>query len=171
MSSQEAEAGRSLLLSALSQLSGSVGRVVQEVREGYQACSDVDDFIRMGDGVRIGRLFAVVSSYAQCMETVGVRSRVELEKFWARHFVHPEVREAVETLLEEEDNFHQLVEEVDSRVSDIEDRLTTNPPASEGQLLPGNLELIESPSGQQTTLEESWKGSKSTLYVCIRHFG
>lgn len=163
---------RELLLSAVPLLSDKVEGVVQQVRENFKASSDVNDFISIqsgADGIR--RLYAVMASYAQCMEAVGVRTRVELEQFWARHYGNSEVREAVDTLLEEEDNFHQLVAEVEAKLRVLEEKVSTKAPASVGQLLPGDLELIESLSGQQITLETSWKRSKFTLYVCIRHFG
>lgn len=165
------ESSKELLLSALPALSAKVGSVVERVRELYSASSDVSEFMEVGQGRGLRHLFSVTPAYAQCMRKVGVKSRVELEGVWARHYGDPEVREAVDALMEEEDDFHQLVAQVEKKLSASEDEATTHPPASVGQLLPKDLQLTEASSGQNVPLGASWTGSKFTLYVLLRHFG
>ena len=165
-----AEGERALLLAALPVLSAKVEEIVKQAREDYSS-SDVSTFVGKRGGQGISRLFSAMPAYLECLEAVGVKTRAELKQFWARHYGNHDVREAVDAVLEEEDNFNHLVAEVDRQFSVLEAEACPRPPASVEQLLPSDLELIESPSGQPTSLGQTWKGSEFTLYIFMRHFG
>lgn len=161
---------RALLVSSLGALRDSIAKVVQQGRANYKASKDVHDYMRGGNDRGIGKLFGW-RPYTECMKRTAVQTRAELEQLWRRHYVHPEVRDAVDDLLEVEEDFAEFVNEVDKELSLYEDKIAYKDVAEMGQMLPKDLEVIEASSGQLATLESYWKGSKFTLFVVLRHFG
>lgn len=169
--SEPAADGRAALISSILWLGEKIESVVRQVEENFNASSDLYHFMKLGNRNGITPLFAVSHAYSDCMKRVGVQSRVELERLWAQHYGHAEVRDAVETLLEAEEAFTELVGKVERKLVPYEDMAIANRPAIVGKLLPKELGLIDASSGQPTTLDTYWKDSKFTLFVLVRHFG
>ena len=163
--------GRAALISSILWLSEKVESVVRQVEENFKVSSDLYHFMKLGNRNGITALFAVSHAYSDCMKRVGVQSRVELERLWAQHYSHADVRDAVEALLEAEEAFNEFVGKVERKLVPYEDVAITKRPATVGQLLPKELGLIDASSGQPTTLDMYWKDSKFTLFVLVRHFG
>lgn len=168
---EESSSSRALLISSVSALSERIVNVVGQVRKYYKTSSDLYAFIKLDNRRGVSALYAVSYAYSDCFKAVGVQTRAELEQLWSRHYSDPQVRDAVEVLLEGEESFTELLTEVERELIPCEEKSVANGPAAVGQLLPGDLTLLDVSSGQHSMIEEYWKGSKFTLFVVVRHFG
>ncbi len=162
---------RGMVVSSLSDLSERIVGVVNRVWENYRASTDLYEFIKRGNREGITALYAVSHAYSDCMKRVGVQTRVELEQLWGQHYSDPQVRDAVEAVLEAEEKFAEFVARVEEELVPCENVSVSNDPAIVGQVLPKDLGLLDASSGQPTTLDAYWKESKFTLFVLVRHFG
>ena len=159
---------QSLLVSQLSALAKTYESTIERFRaefkpeDIYELQSIKHDQNHIGD-----RFGALLLGYVQCMKPLGVQTEAELEQLWSKHYGEPEVKEAVDNLLEAEKKFTELLAEIESLQSPLEDKLTKKA-AKVGQMLPKDLPVIEMPSGQPTALEDSWNGAKFTLFVLLR---
>lgn len=172
MSSQalSSDSEKSSLLSAISTLSEKIAGAVNKVREDFKAAEDIYEFLDSTKNAASGiRQLFVVSLYIECFESMGVKTRAELEKLWAKHYKDHKVREAVEELLDSEDSVREFAVEVEKVLRLHEQK--SNPPAKLGQVLPKDLLLTDAETGQEMPLEAYWKGSKFTWFVFLRHFG
>ena len=168
-SGSKLEPDKSLLLSSLSTLSEKIASVVKQAKTDFNAASDVYDYIRTTNkSAGIRKLF-IMPLYIECFSSVGVKTRTELEQVWAKSYSDHQVREAVEELLENEENFCEFAMEVDKVLSLYEKK--SNPTAKVGQDLPKDLALTDAGTGQEMLLESYWKESKFTWFVFLRHFG
>lgn len=168
------ESEKTHLLSAISGLSEKIASIVKQAREDFKACledlkaaPDAYEFIStrsMG-----GSILSIMLHYTECFSSVGVKTRAEFEKLWAKQYSDQEVREAVEELLENEDSLKQFAMEVDKEM-DLHEK-KSNPMAKLGQALPKDMTLIDAETGQEMPLETYWKPSKFTWFVFLRHFG
>ncbi len=160
------------LVSSLTTLAKKIENDTQKTKKSFQV-SDLHEFLAYTKDLSRGimQLSPVTFHYVECMEKLGVRTRMELEKLWDAHYTEPGVEDAVQSLLQAEKSFSEFVAEVESKFSPFEDKLTTNAAAQVGQVLPKDQSLIDIPSGKPITLEECWKGAKFTLFVLLRLFG
>ena len=152
------ELERNSLLSSILTLSKKIKGAVKQAREDFEAASDVYNFIsttNVAAGIR--KLFCIMPLYIECFNSVGVKTRAELEKLWAKHYKVDKVREAVEELLEHEESMHEFAVEVDRELSHQEKK--SDPVAKVGQQLPRDLSLIDAKTGLETRLDECWEGS------------
>ena len=163
------EPERNSLLSSILTLSEKIKGAVKQAREDFKAASDVYDFISTTNVTAGIRKLFIMPLYIECFNSVGVKTRAELEKLWAKHYKVDKVREAVEELLEHEESMHEFAVEVDRELSRQEKK--SNPVAKVGQQLPRDLSLIDAETGLETRLDECWEGSKFTWFVFLRHFG
>ena len=161
------------LVSALSTLSTMVENAVEHTREVFKEAKDFEHFLAYSDDINHGtqKLATTIYSYADCMEKVGVKTKAELEELWSKNIEKPGVKDAVEKLQLAEKHLKELVDEIAAKLNPQEDKATVNEPAKVGEVLPKDYKVMEIPSGQQITLEESLKGSKYTLFVLLRLFG
>lgn len=162
---------RSVLISSVSTLSEKIECVVSQVRENFKASTDLYDFIKLGNRNGISALFAVSHAYSDCMKAMGVRTKAEMEQLWGKHYSDVLVRDTVEALLDGEESFTEFLAEVERELIPCEDESVTNDPAMVGQVLTKDLTLLDVSSGQHSTIDAYWKGTKFTLFVVVRHFG
>ena len=163
-----------LLVSSLSTLQEKCTAVLQQARKNFQARKDLHHYLSFFNENGIGTLFGVSSAYADCMKTLGVRTKEEFEQLWKQHSSDPGVKEAVEGMLEGEKKFAEFVAEVDNEMGNTpyeDENGCSEDPAAVGQVLPKDLHLLDATSGQPVTLDTYWKESKFTLFILIRHFG
>ena len=167
---EEARGERAVLLTSLKKLSDAIDKTVEEAREEYGSLG-VEEFVSAPGGRGIRRMWAHVGSYVECLRANGVNKYSELEGLWRQHYDHSEVREAVDELLESEDNSHQFIDDVEKRFKELDVGRRVASKMVVGETLPGTLKLVDARSGEEEVLEHCWKGSKVTLLVLLRHFG
>ena len=163
-----------LLISSLSTLKEKFVSLLKQARKNFKAATNVHQYISWDnrhDG--IATLFAISLAYSDCMKEVSVQTRAELEQLWGQHFDDPKVRDAVESVLEEEKHFTEFISEVDKELQKhpFEDEIGANDPAFVGQILKSDLGLLNAASNQPIMLDKYWKESKFTLFILVRHFG
>lgn len=166
----EATEERAVLLASLKRLSDAIDKTVEEAREEYDSLG-VEKFVSAPGGRGIRRMWAHVGSYVECLRTNGVNKYSELEGLWRQHYDHSEVREAVDELLESEDNSHQFIDDVERRFKEMDVGRRVASKMLAGETLPGTIKLVDGRSEKEEALEHCWKGSKVTLLVLLRHFG
>ena len=163
------ESVQSLLVSQLTAHAKKIESVIELTRADFLQ-ADFDDFLVYINDANHGilKLCAIFVSLAECIEKLGVRTRAELEQLWSKHYGEPEVKEAVDYLLEAEKSYASFLTEMENKISPGENKLRVKNAAQGGQTLPKDLSLIAMPSGQPKALEECWKGAKFTLFVLLR---
>lgn len=168
-----AKASVSVLVSSLTALAERIERVVQRTREDYETTTDFLEFLvyRKDPEKSILKLLDVMVAYIECMKSVGVKTKVEVEQLWTKHYSEPGVKTAVESLLQAEKHFTELTTEMESKLSPQEVKSVTGDPPKAGETFSIDSTLIAIPSSQQTTLEAYWKEAKYTLFVLLRLFG
>lgn len=161
-----------LLASSLSALAEKVVQKVEDCKDHLKTCPDLNEFLSVKNPSGIRQLFHIMPVYAEVMEKVGVRTKIQLEELWARRYVEEAVRDSVEQLLEAEEGMAEFIQDVDKQLDKEEDSiLEKNLLLHVGDHFPEELVVTEVPSGQDVPLGESWKGSRYTLFVLMRHFG
>lgn len=164
-----ADPEKGLLLSAISSLSEKIAGAVKQAGEDFKTASDIYEFISTENVTAGIRKLFIMPFYIECFNSLGVKTRAELEQLWAKHYNDHEVREAVEDVLKNEDSVREFAVEVDRELSLHEEK--SNPSAQIGQTLPKDLRLIDADTGEEMSLESFWEGSKFTWFVFLRHFG
>lgn len=168
-SKTDSKADKLLLLSTLSTLSEKITAVVEQAKEDFKAAKDVYEFIKTENiSAGICKLF-IMPAYIECFKTLGVKTRKQMEQLWSKQYSDHKVRQAVEDLLENENSVEEFAAEVEKVLRSHEKK--SNPCAKVGQYLPKALSLIDAETGQESSLESYWKGSKYTWFVFLRHFG
>ena len=167
------EGGVRVLIASLTDLAKKVESVIKRTRQDFNKATDLYHFLTYSNDENYGvmKLSAVASSYAECMTKVGVQTKAELEQLWEKHYEEPAVKDAVSNLLKAEKNYAGFLDEMERKLSTLEDKLTVNGSAQVGQEFPKEHSLIEIPSGQPSSPEACWKGSKFTFFVFLRLFG
>ena len=163
------ESERSLLLSVISSLSEKIAAALKQAREDFKAASDVYEFLSTTNveaGIR--KLF-IMPHYIECFNSMGVKTRAELEQIWTKHYKDHKVKEEVEELLQHEESMREFAVEVDKELALLEKK--PKPFAQVGQCLPQDLSLTDAETGEKLQLETCWKDSKFTWFVFLRHFG
>lgn len=161
-----------LLVESLLNLAKKIESAVERTREDYNK-SELYQFLTYSKNSNHGilKIFAATPAYADCMKKLGVQSKAELEDLWGKHYGEPGVKDAVDILLQAENNFTMCVAEIEGKLRPLETKLTLNSAARIGQDLPEEHPLVEIPSGKQISLQACWKGAKFTLFVLLRLFG
>lgn len=132
---------------------------------------DIYQFLNRDNKDGVCQLYAVVSIYAECLRETNAMTRTQLERMWTSCYDHPSVKEAVDELLDVEELFEDLVDDIEKALRLREKEQATKGSALSGNVLPKDLGLILASSGKPTTLEACWMHSKYTLFVLLRHFG
>ena len=98
------ETSVSVLVSSLTALAEKVERIVQVTREDFETTADFYQFVlfRTSFDQGIVKIGGVVFPYAECMKSVGVKTKAELEQLWTKHYSEPGVKTAVESVLQAE---------------------------------------------------------------------
>ena len=162
-------AGKELLQSSLGKLTEGMNKVVEEGRKEYKEAG-LDGYLKFENPKGVRCLFQPMPLYVDCMRTVGVGTRVELEHLWRGYYSDSAVQESVEELLGAEESFEEFVAEVDRDLQKSGDTLALSDVVTVGEQLPTGLSLTEAKSGDTVSLESFWKRSKYTLFVLVRHF-
>lgn len=160
------------LASSLLALAGTFESVVEKTRADFQT-ADLDSFLSYShrEDHGIGKLGALCVGYAECLQKVGVKTKVELEQLWTKHENDPEVREAVGKLLAAEKDYSAFLDEIEDKLNLSEAKVAIKDEARPGQMLPRDLTLIDIPSGRPLPLEACWGEADHTLFVLLRLFG
>ena len=162
--------GRTQLVAALQTLERGLRQMVENTRKNFLALT-LDEFL--GGDNRQSLLYSAypVQLYVDCMVSVGVSSREELEQMWKEHYRHADVRDSVEEVLGAEEEYRSFMAEADEEVQRYEDSIALGSVATVGcQLPPRDLTLLEAASGRPVSLESIWTKSRFTLFVLQRHF-
>ncbi len=163
---------KSLLLTALQKLATGVAGVVEENRTAYKSAPSVLDFISFNNQYGVRRMFRAMPMYAECMSSLGVATRKEMEGCWKARFREEEVREEVDELLHAEEGFDGFLAEVEEDLKREETKLAAPHVIEEGKKLPLDLALVNSRTGEANKLESHWglQDDRQTLFVLMRHF-
>ena len=161
--------GLSLLVTSLQSLERGLRQMVKKARKDFLTLT-LDEFLS-GDNYQGGVYSAYpVQLYVDCMVSVGVSSREELEELWKEHYRHASVRDSVEEVMMAEEEYRSFITEADEEVQRYEDGIASASMATVGCQLPKDLTLLEAVSGQATSLESIWTKSRFTLFILQRHF-
>ena len=152
-------------------LAEAVTRKVEDCKANLKICGDLNEFLNLKNVNGIRQLFNIVSVYAEIMGKLGVQRRRQLEELWVRRYREAALRDNVERLLRAEESMDDFVQEIDKQLAKEEALAVNINPPRVGDHLPADLILTEVPSGQSIPLGETWKGSKFTLFVLMRHYG
>lgn len=160
---------RTQLVAALQTLERGLREMVEEARKSFLTLT-LDVFL--GGDSRQSLLYTAypVQLYVECMRSVGVSSREELEEAWKEHYRYADVRDSVEELFEAEDAYRSFMAEADEKLQRYEDSIALESVATVGCQLPRDLTLVEAGSGHPVVLENIWTKSRFTLFVLQRHF-
>jgi hypothetical protein len=163
----------SLLTPCLSALAEKIENSVKVTREEFKSTADLYEFLKYRpDGSRgVSQLYALTPGYVECMKTLGVSTKAELQQLWANHYESPGVQDAVEKLQIAEKKFVEFTTEIEHKLLPFENKLTVKDSAKAGDMLPKDHPLIEIPSGHPITLESCLNGAKFTLFVLLRMLG
>lgn len=160
---------RSLLVASLQTLERGLRQMVEKARKDFVTLT-LDEFLS-GNNYQSG-VYSVypVQLYVDCMVSVGVSSREELEQLWKEHYHHVDVQDSVEELLTAEEKYRSFIAEADEELQKCEDTIALASVTTVGFQLPRDLSLLEAVSGQSVSLESIWTKSRFTLFVLQRHF-
>ena len=168
---QREEEVRETLVSSLGKLADAINRVVDETRAEYRSTAgDVEKFVG-GPKRGIRNLWTHVGNYVECMQANGLTKYGDLEELWKRHYSRPEIRDAVEDVLEAEERHQELLQEVESKFIEAQDSMGAVKGWSMGDCVEGGLEVTDARSSEVKEIRTYWEGSKVTLFVLLRHFG
>ena len=160
-----------VLLQAVRTLTNDLNKMVDEGRRQYQSSPDINDFVlSRGSDKHHGLLLVYpVNLYVECLKTVGVKSRDELEALWASLYSDPAVSECVENLLAAEDRWVDFISELDREMEAHEER-TALPIVQGGEQFPLDIPLIEPKTGDTVQLKSCFEKSKYTLFILRKHY-
>lgn len=169
----EGDASKSLLLASLEKLVDGVSEVVEENRATYKDAQDVQEFIRFQNPNGVRRMFRAMSMYAECMSSLGVATRRQLEDLWKAQFRDREVREKVDELLHKEESFDDLLAEIEEELKKDEATLAAPHVIEEGEEVPSDLSLVNARTGETEKLGNVCAKDigHHALIVLMRHFG
>ena len=167
---EDSASERGILLESLKKLSGAIDETVRKAREEFDSMG-AEKFVTAPRGRGIRKMWSHVGNYVECVRRNGVSTYSQLEVLWRRHYGDPEVRKAVEALLESEDASHRFVDDVDRSFRAVDAGRRVEKKTAAGDSLLPNLSVVDGRSGEEARLEEYWKRSKVTLFVLLRHFG
>ena len=165
---QEAEKER--LLDSLRKLADATNSVVDEARKDFREMG-VEKYVNVPTGAGVRKLWSHVGNYIQCLRENCVETYSELEQLWKCHYGSPEVRDAVEDMLEAEERHEAFLKEVEGEFVKIQDGNEAVGGLKEGDIIPGNIEVIDARSKEARQIRTCWESSKTTLFVMLRHFG
>ncbi len=164
------EGKRGVLVSALKKLAKALERQVEDSEKNYSP-SHLNEFL-CGDSKSTG-IYGLypVQHYYECLTTVGVKTRKELEGVWSGLFTDEGVRDSVEELLTAEDNWRAFIKNLDADLQKYESDLSPSAGISTlGSQLPGGLSLVEATSGSSIAMATLLKQSRLTLFIFRKHY-
>ncbi len=161
--------GRKALVSALDRLSTALEKQVEDTRRNYDP-SRLNEFL-CGDSKAAG-IYGVypVQHYYDCLRTVGVTTRKDLEGVWSKFYADESVRESVERLLVAEDDWQAFIRSIDTDLQEVEKQLSPSTISTVGSQLPDGLSLVESTSGNGVAVDTLLKQSRYTLFIFRKHY-
>ncbi len=167
-----------LIVSSLQTLTDAFHKDVNAARKDLQAYTDINEFLKYEKAEFTKKNFTRLTKCAvygqgEIMKKLQVNTRAEMEKLWAEHLDNPDVKEAVDALMDAEKKWLAFVEEVDQMLALEEDKLTTNSPASVGQQLQKDLYFVNGSSGcpekLEMVLQESTYSGGGTGWAAATH--
>jgi hypothetical protein len=159
------------VLAAVVKLSASLNKMVEEGRDSYKAHGDIIGFAKSHGKDELRGLLALypVQIYVECFETVGVKSRKELEGLWSRYASDGSAQVAVEGLLHAEDAYRTFIEELDQIMAAHEEQVSL-PVAVKGECLQSDVTLVDARTGDTMLLANLFQQSPKTLFVLRKHY-
>ena len=159
-------------LSAISNLSDALNKMVKNGRKEYEKSKDINDFSKSrGPDILYGLLSLYpVNLYAECFKKAGVNSKKELETRWSRYSDDDEICSSVESLVAAEEGYKSLIDGLDEAMNLYEEE-NALPVVEVGARLPNDLSVIDACSGNSLLLNKDLIGkSKYTLFVLRKHY-
>ena len=157
--------GKQQVLAAVADLSASLCKRVKDGRERYRASGeDINNFVK-SDGMY--PLYPV-QLYAECFQSLEVKSRQELESLWTRYFSDEDMRSCVEELLSAEAAYRACIEELDQILTAHEVE-TALPVTAKGEHLL-DATFIDGRTGDSVSLNDLLQKSPCTLFVLRKHY-
>lgn len=144
---------------------------MEKCRANHNGCPNVEEYVSLENTTGIKQIYQIMPAYAEAMKNVGVTKIKKLEELWGSKFADPLVRDSVEELLQVQEEMAEFLQEIETKLAKTDDAIVGDNALQVGNSLPTDLMVTEVPSGRPVRLEESWKESKYTLYVFMRHFG
>lgn len=157
---------------AVKELSAALIKMVQNGRSKYERSGkDVGAFCKSHGSDDLHGLLCVypVQDYAQCFNSVGVKSKKELEALWSKYFSDEEVRCSVEALISAEESYESLIREVDED-SEIYENKVALPVVRVGDSLQMDMSFVEARTGNKIPLSSLLQKATYTLFVLRKHY-
>lgn len=142
-------------------LSSLLNSLLEKAKQSVQ--QSLECFI--SDEVR--QLGAAIGGYFKCMNGFGVKTRAALEAIWSKFYQSQDIRDAVEELIEVEDNWNAFLDNVDCMLSGTV--IDEDVQVSTGMHAPCDIPLINVTTKSSTSLGDMI-GQRFLLLVMLRHF-
>ena len=159
------------VVEAIEKLTRGIEHVLREAKDGYAACVNIDDFLRIDAKCGIRQMFRAMPIYAECMVTLGVKTRAEQDQLCSTLFQYPEVRECYDALLNTEEAFNDFSKSVNVELQKEETKMIPRNVTTTGSRLPEELSLVDATTGDEVGLTSLCARSTFTVMVLMRHFG
>ena len=159
-----------MLVSELRVLAASITSKVERARASRSSYT-LEEFVNTDREENGGIYWSYpVHDYVRCFRAVGAKDRGELDSLCKRRHAEAGIRDAVDELLQSEENFSDFVSEVDREMKAAEDKLAVSHVLSVGSHVPTELELLDADSGRAVSLGTVLGKAPFTLFVFKRHY-
>lgn len=165
------EVAKERFIEAIEKLTRGIERVVGEAKEDYAACANIEDYLRMDAKGGMRQMFRVMPIYAECMASLGVKTRAEQDQLCSTWSHCPEVRECYDILLNTEDTFNDFSKSANVELQKEEAKMIPPNVTKIGCRLPEELSLVDARTGDEVGLTCLCTRSTFTVMVLMRHFG
>ena len=159
------------LIEALEKLTRGVEFVLRGAKEEYETCTDLEDYLSINAKGGIKQMYKAMPMYAECLSSLGFKTRSELDQMCRSLSQHPDVRACYDALLNAEEEFNGFSKSVNRELHKYEEERIPPNPTTLGHRLPKELSLVDSKTGDTLSLTSLCSRSTFTLMVLMRHFG
>ena len=159
------------LVTELRTLAESITSMVEKVSASRSSYT-LEQFVNTDRRKENGGMYWLypVLDYVRCFRALGVKDRVQLGSLCKRRHAEPGVRDAVDALLQSEEDFAGFVSQLDREMKAAEDKLSVSNHLTVGSHLPTELELLDVDSSSVVSLGTILGRAPFTLFVFKRHF-
>ena len=166
----EASAEDGVLVAAVNELEAQVREIVEGARKGLKQCHNIDEYLEMNNFNGVFKLFLVIMAYTEVMTKVQVKTKREFDLLVERRSENSIVRDSLQKLRIAERDYAALVQEVEGKLSEVEEGLMGEVSLKVGDFIPKGLTLTEARLGATVQLGKYWIESQYTLFVLMRHY-
>lgn len=114
---------------------------------------------------KISRLFRLASVYNRVFQKHSVKTKDEFEQLFKKYFKHSDVRELHDEVLEIEEEWDSILENVDKQLT-----ADTYKVLGKDDRGPLDIKLIDARSGQTSCLSQYLTTGKHLILILLRHF-